>query len=267
MIYLLSALVFVFSVTGVQASQIRNSIEIRSNTGGNEVNGQTDGAEVKTGSTTTSVNIKNGQTQTDQSISESGTSETNISIQNSDGDATAEVTVNNRQVTLEQVNGKTKLTTIDSNGNQSTRSVQSGETVQFQFEDGTSIKVSPTTDGFNLSQNSTTATTRVPVTIDTETEQVLLPTDSGLVALTLMPETAIQLPEVQDRLDQITSIELLTAKTSQTPAYSISGTQTKRLLGLFNVSINKSLNLDTHSLEATETISNSVDQWLNRFSI
>ena len=118
-------------VIPVSAATVKNEINIKTNTGGNTVNGQTNGANVQTGDTTTSIKIDN-QTGTDTSSTSESTSSTKINIESSgEGDKEISINGNSSQLELIHKDGKAYFKTTDANGNTAEKAFDPREEVLF----------------------------------------------------------------------------------------------------------------------------------------
>jgi len=260
---------FIFLPSSIYAQTIRNEIKINSTTGGNTVNGETDGSQVTTGSTTTSVNIKNNSEQVSVSsdTSQDTTSTTKLDIQTSgSGKAEVNVNLNTSKYSVVRENGHTTLTTTKSDGTSSTRTLEDDETLRVGFEDLTRINISSDENGFRLVQNQSQFATELPLSVDIEREKVRVLVNGEEVDLDLYPEELESFVIERKLLDNRTG-DIRLENNDNTLQYIVSGTKNKKILRLLPVTIQKTLIVSTRDRNSyQEVFDSSWQKFLDIFS-
>lgn len=264
-------LLFCLAVPSFASAQsVRNEIKINTNTGGNTVNGETDGDQVTTGDTTTSINIKNNSQQTsdqDSTYHQVTNSTTDIQIESTgSGTSNVQVNLNNKKYEVTKQDGKTVVTTTDSDGNTTDRTLEDGETLRVSFEDETHITVSAANGGFQLTQNQALIQTELPVAIDLVEEKILVELNGQLVELTLLPKEMEQFVLENQLLTSRTEDFRLVSVNGQLE-YQVLGQVQKRLFNIFPITIEKTVSIPIDDQQAfSETIESHWQRFLHRFS-
>lgn len=237
----------------ILAEAIKNEIKIQTNTGGNTVNNQTEGENIQTGDTTTSVNISkqtnNLGSETNPNSQNQSTSSTKINIQSSgEGDKQININTTTSQLELIHKNDKAYFKTTNSQGISTEKEFDTREEVLFNQE-GLNLRIAPSGKHFVIFHDNLRTYTTEPLSVNQDTSQISLQGN----LLQILPSTArSQVLESQILSDAEENLEL-TLKDNQ-PTYSFSGSQQIKILGLFPVNIDKTIHFNAQSGEYTENI-------------
>lgn len=257
---------FVTLVGTVRAAEIRNQINIETNTGGNTVNDETDGAQVQTGDTTTKININNSN-QTDSTTKTETKTSTNVEIESTGGGtSTVEMNINGQKYSFIKENGVAKVTTTNSAGEVETQEIGANEAVELDLGD-IHISIDTTDNGFTLTQDNTQVVTSLPLSVDTTTNQLTATIDNTDEVITLFPSQLRGYLAAEDIINTVDSpIELVTI--DGILKYQLTGQKTKRLFGIFPISVHQQVQVSaTGETSHQTTISNPIQNLLNTLSI
>lgn len=242
-------LLLVFSIPlDIFASNIKNDVTIKSNTGGNSVSGNDSSTTIKTGDSNTSVRIQNDvngssnttnqeSTTMDIQVETDGGGENNISIEQND-----------QSLKLQTRDGKATLETT-TNGQTETREFAINEGITVHFDDG-ELKIEPSGDDIVLSKNGSRIYTEGEVKVDQETRNVSVTFNDTEYQLEMLPDAAVPTIQQNSGLDQIDNPVRLAVENNQL-VYIVSGIDNKKLLGLVPVAIEKQLTVSAQDGSVT----------------
>ena len=115
-----------------------------------------------------------------------------------------------KTVRVERKNGKSVAQTMINGKVSSEKELSSDESVSVSTTDASgrkhTIKIKPKDDHFELTEGATTASTKLPLTIDAKSDKLLVLTDDGTVELKVTPAKAEE--ELADKLDEVDSAAL-----------------------------------------------------------
>ena len=161
----------------------------------------------------------------------SGTKLSDLKLETEDG----------RKLELRVKEGQTDFTRIRYDNDKNELIVKTNES-----SSESELKVKLEGNDFKVSRKGVGALSKFPISIDDATGKIFVTTPNGEVELKSMPDTIVQKAKDSDELDEIDSLELSKqTNTNQNDLeYTVSGTRTEKLLGLFSLQIPTNLIYD-----------------------
>lgn len=224
--------------TPIKSASIKNDVSITTNTGGNRIDGEEDDKNIQTGSVNTKLNIENNL----GSSTSSATSTTNIQIDTSlPANEEIRLTLDDAKFELIHRDGKAFLRTLNSDGEGVERELENAEKFSTHLDTG-QIEIETAGHEFLLTHDGNKVVTAFPLIINTQTNTISANTEAGIQDLNLLPNNVYQLIRSEGLLNQITDVLELQLDGKQL-AYTIEGTQTKKILGLFPFTTSQTISL------------------------
>lgn len=242
---------------------IKNEIKIETNTGGNSVTSDS-GSTIETGDSSTSVHISNS-TDSNSNIRVESTQESQINIESSGtGKQEIEISIGAQKYELYHDGDTTYLKTTDPQGNVREEEWQDRQELNIQIDENSSINIQPTSTEFTMVHNGTRIYTPHNLTV-TQDKTITIETDSGTQTLTILPNQ-IQ-PVINEQVSELTDTIKLASQNGEL-TYTVSGLTHKKLLGLFNVQIEKYLTISAETGQLTnQSIPSNLDRLQNFLSV
>lgn len=232
----------------VRAASVINEVEIRSNTGGNRVEGQ-ENATIETGSTTTSVSISTNDSQAESNTNQlKQTNKVQVSV-SGEGSSSVSIRDNGTVFSLERNNGQAVIKTT-TNGVTEEKVIESREEI-FVVLDEKQIKIAPSGEDYVIfDRNTKTYTTNQ---IEVIGGQILnLKAGENSAKVEILPADILSSLESQGVI--LTPDSLLRLQLEDGEArYHLTAERQVRVLGLFGMNLSQELSVSATTGETIES--------------
>lgn len=140
----------------------------------------------------------------------------------------------------------------------------------------TEVKIIPNKDNtVTLNSGAVSAKTALPISINTDTNKLTVKTGTETKDINVMPDQAIETLKSSNLLDNVTETQgaqgnsqtvVLQNKNGQ-PTFTVEGTKSKKILGLFTVQIHKTIDVSAETGTVTNVTTPFFDNILSIISI
>lgn len=204
--------------------------------------------------------------------SEEGEEKSRVSVYDIAGNKVSDIrleTEDGKELELRVKEGETELSRVKFDVEKQELLVRTSESSGSADFDQAALKIKLAGENFTLTRKGVDATSKFPLVVDDVTGRIFVQTPAGEITLNVMPDTILEKAQASEDIDTITDIELTAANdanASDQLEFTLTGTKSQKLLGIFELQVPSVVVYDAQTGEFIKSEQSFITKVLDLFS-